>query len=224
MSGGVIGAHQLAERAFCFAGRDVVVVVPASPTDLLKRALDEGAPDAAGHVSLPYWTRVWPSSLELARRLSREDLRGQRLVELGAGLAVPGLAAAAAGADVLVTDRDPDALKLAAASATRSGLQLRTATLDWSDPEGHVPFDWVVGAELLYDEGLAVLLARAIHGLLAASGVALVADPWFPMHDAFEAAIRRRGMAVRKTICGFDYEGRERVTAFFEVRHGDRQP
>jgi predicted nicotinamide N-methyase len=53
---------------------------------------------------------VWDASLSLAHYVVAElsqqgGLRGVRVVELGAGCGVPGLAAAQLGADVFLTDR-----------------------------------------------------------------------------------------------------------------------
>ena len=47
---------------------------------------------------LPYWAELWPSGLALARALPLRGSRGWRVIELGAGLGVPSLVAAARGA------------------------------------------------------------------------------------------------------------------------------
>ena len=49
--------------------------------------------------------QLWPSSLALARHVARQPPSG-RCLELGAGLGLVGLVAAACGAQVLVTDLD----------------------------------------------------------------------------------------------------------------------
>ena len=67
----------------------------------------------------PYWSVLWRSGVALARQLDGEDLRGKRVVELGCGLAVPSIAAARGGAEVIATDGDIDAL--AAGQAQRGG-------------------------------------------------------------------------------------------------------
>ena len=45
---------------------------------------------------MPYWAELWPAGLALAHALP-ERLDGVRVVELGAGLGVPSLVAAARG-------------------------------------------------------------------------------------------------------------------------------
>ena len=63
---------------------------------------------------LPYWAELWPSAIALARWVSRyPGLEGKRVLELGCGLGLSGIAAAAAGARVTMTDYDEDALLFA---------------------------------------------------------------------------------------------------------------
>jgi predicted nicotinamide N-methyase len=133
---------------------------------------------------LPYWSVLWRSGVALARELAETRLDGKRVVELGCGLAVPSLAAARAGADVLATDQDREALDLVERNARENGLDVKTAHADWNDADGLValgPFDLVLAADVLYEEaGLALLdlmprLARE----------AWLADPGRPMAPSF---------------------------------------
>ena len=65
---------------------------PVSPDALL----DEEA--FARDEFLPYWAELWPAATALAAALP--DVAGLRVVELGCGLGLPSLVAAARGADV----------------------------------------------------------------------------------------------------------------------------
>ena len=74
------------------------------------------------------------------------------MVELGCGLAVPSIAAARAGADVLATDSDAEALELVAQNASANDVQVETAAVDWAHPDELVsrgPFDLVLAADVL---------------------------------------------------------------------------
>jgi len=52
---------------------------------------------------LPYWAELWTSAIVLAERvLNDQTMRGTKVLELGCGLGLVGLAAAKAGADVPV--------------------------------------------------------------------------------------------------------------------------
>ena len=72
-------------------------------------ALDEEA--FADDEFMPYWAELWPSGLALARALPAR-LDGLRVVELGCGLGVPSLVAAARGARVTAIDWAAEAIEL----------------------------------------------------------------------------------------------------------------
>jgi predicted nicotinamide N-methyase len=134
---------------------------------------------------LPYWAELWSSGEVLAREVAERDVDGLRVVELGCGLALPSLAAAAGGARVLATDWSPDAVDLAQENARRNALELETALVRWSEPEAlleRAPWDLVLAADVLYerrnvDELLAVLpkLGKDV----------LIADPGRPHAKTF---------------------------------------
>jgi predicted nicotinamide N-methyase len=140
----------------------------------------------------PYWSVLWRSGVALARELDGVELRGLRVVELGCGLAVPSIAAAQAGADVLATDSDPEALELVTQNAHANYVQVETAAVDWAEPDaliGRAPFDLVLAADVLYErENVALLLS--LLPLLAPE--AWLADPGRPAADAFLEEARRR--------------------------------
>ncbi|HEV2131729.1 MAG TPA: hypothetical protein VGR27_11530, partial [Longimicrobiaceae bacterium] len=49
---------------------------------------------------LPYWAELWPSARALARYLLEREVPAGRVLELGAGVALPSLALHARGAEV----------------------------------------------------------------------------------------------------------------------------
>ena len=140
----------------------------------------------------PYWAVLWRSGVALARELETAELRGLRVVELGCGLALPSLAGARAGAEVLATDACAEALELATRNAKLNGLRLDTARIDWAEPGElleRAPFDLVLGADLLYEPGSAVPLLELLPRL---GREAWIADPGRSSATPFfETAARR---------------------------------
>jgi predicted nicotinamide N-methyase len=128
------------------------------PADAAELPDDRGAEWAP---LVPYWSVLWRSGLALADEVARAPLAGRRIVELGCGLAVPSLVAARAGAAVLATDGDAEALELAERNARENGLAVETMRVDWTAPDDLVargPFDLVLAADVLYGEpGLTLL-------------------------------------------------------------------
>jgi predicted nicotinamide N-methyase len=140
----------------------------------------------------PYWSVLWRSGVELAPELDGARLEGRRVVELGCGLAVPSLAAARAGAEVLATDTDAEALELVAQNARTNDTHVETAVIDWAHPDelvSRAPFDLVLAADVLYERASVALLLSLLPRL---APEVWLADPGRPAADAFLEEARRR--------------------------------
>ncbi len=138
--------------------------------------LDEEAFDARDEY-LPYWAELWPSAIALARAVARRSLRGRRVLELGAGLGLPGLAAAVGEARVTITDWAPEAVVAARDNAVRNGVDVEALVSDWRDAADLVaraPWDLVLLADVLYEERNVDALLELLPRL---GGEILLADP-----------------------------------------------
>jgi predicted nicotinamide N-methyase len=134
---------------------------------------------------LPYWAELWASGIALAEVVSTLEVRDRRVVELGAGLGLPSLAAALQGAHVLATDWADDAVALLRANAKRNSIKLRVKCVRWDEPAPLVreaPWDVVLGADLLYEERNAMQLLELLPQL---GGEIVIADPGRPFAKAF---------------------------------------
>jgi len=131
---------------------------------------------------LPYWAELWPAGRALAEALP-ERLDGLRVVELGCGLGLPSLVAAARGALVLATDWAADALELLRRNAERNGLALETALARWDEPEAvGAGFDLVLAADVLYERRDVQQLGELLPRLATE---VLLAEPGRPTAQAF---------------------------------------
>jgi predicted nicotinamide N-methyase len=159
----------------------VTLLRPPSADDLI----DESAFDEDEF--LPYWAELWSSGVALARVVSGLELHGARVLELGAGLGLPSLAAALRGADVLATDWAEDAVELLRANAQRNGIPLRVEHARWDMPDSllrDAPWELVLGADLLYEQRNADQLLELLPRL---GGEILLADPGRPFAKPFLA-------------------------------------
>jgi predicted nicotinamide N-methyase len=160
-------------------GRLLTVVHPPDAAELI----DE---EAFEHEEfLPYWAELWPSAVALARAVAARLLDGVRVVELGCGLALPAIAAALGGAEVLATDWSPDGLAYAERNARGNGAGLETLRVAWAEPEellARGPFDLVLAADVLYERRNVAQLLELLPRL---APEALVADPGRPALRAF---------------------------------------
>jgi predicted nicotinamide N-methyase len=172
---------------------------------------------------LPYGAMLWPACIALAHDLvTRADsLRGKRVLELGAGTGVPGIVAASLGAQVLQVDRSEVALHLCEMNARRNaqpGVEVRAAT--WEAFESEQPFDFILGADVLYVTTMHERLIALCEANLAPGGVALFSDPFraqsLPMLEAMEA----RGWRVSFAKWTITVESGTRTIAVYEASRG----
>ncbi len=171
------------------------IVRPRSAEELIDE--DEYAIDER----LPYWAELWPSGRALAATLAARPLAGTRVVELGAGLAIPSFVAAAGGASVLATDWYRPAIDFIGVNARRLGLPVHGMLVDWRDPSrdllASAPFDLVVAADVLYEARNVDPLCALLERLTLPDGEVVVADPRRPDAAAFLDALTSAGWTVR---------------------------
>lgn len=147
---------------------------------------------------MPYFALVWPSADALiARVLSGPCLDGQRVLDLGCGLGVCGLAAARLGADVTFFDWEPRAIEIVQASVERQpvpGTQIQYAVGDWRQPPPLGPFDLILGADVLYERRNAPAVAAFLAGHLKPGAEAWIADPGRPQAGPFPELAAQAGL------------------------------
>jgi predicted nicotinamide N-methyase len=159
---------------------------PVAPEDLL----DEEA--FAADEFLPYWAELWPAAVALAEALP-DRLDGVRVIELGCGLGLPSLVAAARGADVVAIDWAEPAVALLRENAALNGLVLQTAAHDWRRPWDD-RFDLALAADLLYEQRNVEPVAAALRTLAPVALLGLAGRPYeaelLRLVDAVEIAPR----------------------------------
>jgi predicted nicotinamide N-methyase len=191
--------YELVTQSIDLPGGELRVLQPEEAAELPDAGAVEWAPLA------PYWAVLWRSGVALARDADDETLRGKRVVELGCGLAVPSLAAARAGATVLATDAEPDAVELVARNGELNGVELDAAVVDWTSAAatkqlaGRGPFDLVLAADVLYERPT---VARMLSLLPRLAPAAWLADPARPTCEVFLEQARERGWETETATRG----------------------
>lgn len=161
----------LERRVFSLAQGEVDLEVVARPEELIG--------DPADEYQIPCWAEVWPAALALASYLSGQDLHGQKVLELGCGLGLPGLVAALRGAIVTFNDYHPEALELVGHNARRLGLveRVRFHQGDWRCFTLEERFDLVLASDVMYDPKLNPFLLRLFNDHVAPGGRLVVSHP-----------------------------------------------
>ena len=195
-------------------------------TNSLVDAIDPAA--FAADERLPYWADLWVSAIALAAHVRvRPGLAGARVLELGCGTGLAGIAAAQAGARVVMTDYEADALLFARANAainldaTARG-RVTAEFLDWRTPGTPGTFDLVLGADIVYDRANFPILLPLLRRVLAPDGVALVADPGRSIGQDFLAAAEEDGFTVTRAAADVVRKGTASRVVIGELRKGRR--
>lgn len=146
----------------------------------------------------PFGLLLWESAIALARRLACDDaLGGRRLLEIGAGTGLAGIAAARRGADVRQTDHLDAAIALCRHNAALNGLAgIDAATADWTQWHDDGRYDMIIGADVLYDRAAHAPVAAILARNLADGGRAVLADPGRMHTPLFVEAMRNAGWTV----------------------------
>ncbi len=127
----------------------------------------------------PYWAHWWGGGLALARHVldCPEIVKGRRVLDLGAGSGIVGIAAALSGAThVLAADVDRYAIAATALNAVANGVAIETYLGDLTS--GPAPgVDVMLVGDLFYEADLAKRVAVFLERCLDAGIAVLVGDP-----------------------------------------------
>ncbi len=142
----------------------------------------------SGTSDLPYWTKMWPAALVLASFVASRKGGFGRVLELGAGLGVPGLIAGACGRSVFLSDLEPDALDFACAAVELNKLEqnVRVALLDWANPPSDLgTFNTIVASEILYHPPLYPTLVTLLDNIMAPNATVYITHEQRPFSIGF---------------------------------------
>jgi predicted nicotinamide N-methyase len=121
------------------------------------------------NVDPPFWAFCWPGEL----------VRGKRVIDFATGSGVSALAAARAGASVVVAN-DIDALALIAArlNAEANGLALETNAEDWLErPDRAPPADVVIAGDVCYEREMSSRTLAWLRDHARQGKLVLLGDP-----------------------------------------------
>ncbi|MBB4648372.1 putative nicotinamide N-methyase [Aminobacter niigataensis] len=148
---------------------------PASGLWRLAADADEAGEDPAP----PYWAYQWAGGLVLARHIldRPETVRGRRVLDLGAGSGLVGIAAAKAGArSVLAAETDRNGVAAIRLNAEFNDVHVSTAAADLTG--GAAPdVDLVLVGDLFYAADLASRVTAFLDRCVVQGIDVLVGDP-----------------------------------------------
>jgi predicted nicotinamide N-methyase len=191
--------------------------VRSVPEICLHQATQSSGLRRLGGFSAPYWAYPWAGGLALARHMldNPETASGRRVLDLGAGSGLVGIAAAKAGArEVMAAEVDSCALAALAinAEANRVTLSVISSDLTAGPPPS---VELIVVGDLFYERLLAGKVTTYLERCVASGVLVLVGDPGraflprsrlrrlaeYPMRDVGEAP---QPNAVASTVFQFE--------------------
>ena len=152
----------------------------------------------------PLWAKVWNASVVLADTLARMPAEpSQQFLEIGSGIGLTGVVAAACGHCITVTDYNSDALQFARANAEINGCStMSVMALDWLQPSLDRRFDYIIGADIVYKEKDILPMQRLFEKVLKPKGKILLVEQMRETVLKFHAAMSGayRIVVERKTL------------------------
>jgi predicted nicotinamide N-methyase len=122
--------------------------------------------------------RTWEGSLLLSEWIiQQQDMAGKRVLELGAGTGLAAIIAAKRGANVVGTDGSETVILQLQSNFTLNNVDVDTETLWFGDhrPILNEYWDYVVGADITYDDEIAETLAVTFSLALRNGGTGVLA-------------------------------------------------
>ena len=174
----------------------------------------------------PYWAELWPSSLGLARWFCAASIKPSvhRVLELGCGLGLLGIALARLGWQVEATDFVEDALIFSTYNAQNNhvGGRHQVAYMDWRNPVGGI-CEYMVAADVVYEKKNHPYLERVLRQRLASGGWFYLADPQRPTARSFCELLESKGYGHQLDSCQIKWKSLEH-TIDIHIFHKPEEP
>lgn len=171
---------------------------------------------------MPYWAYLWPAALQIAESILQNPWpRETRVLELGCGLGLVGIAALAAGYNASLTDYDVKAITTAKMNALLNGFPDADAfVLDWRMPP-EMTYPVIIGCDVTYESRNHAPLLDLIDRMLEPDGFCWIADGGRKAAPAFIDLARNRGYLVRlRDPGGKEIKDPELNYVLLEIRKG----
>jgi predicted nicotinamide N-methyase len=136
------------------------------------------------------------------------DCDRRRVVEIGCGLGLVGIAAAMRGADVVMFDFLEAAVRFAQANVALNGCKAAVVRADLNHAPFRSGFDYCLAADVTYDTGLQKALARFFASHLGRDGRAWCVESVRTYDQELQRACKTYGLRTSERMVSEIDEGR----------------
>jgi predicted nicotinamide N-methyase len=171
-------------------------------------AAEESAVAGSRTPSVPYWAELWDSAMGLARWLteccpltisSASSPVWPTVLDLGCGMGLSGVCAAALGAHVTFADLETLPLLFARLNSLPWHQRVEARRIDWRSDALGQSFHLILGADILYERSQWEFLERFWNAHLAPGGLVALGEPGRQTGEEFAAWIVTRGWSLHET-------------------------
>jgi predicted nicotinamide N-methyase len=164
------------QQSFSFGTIRVQLLLPQLPERSSLPAMQEdGTKD-----TFLYWAKLWPSAIALSQYVAGQPhlVAGKKVLELAAGLGLPGIVAAHMAREVIISDYMPEAVSVMQSSVALNGLSnVQCRLLDWNGLPADPDADVLLLSDINYEPAAFEILYAVLMGFLAKGTVILLATP-----------------------------------------------
>jgi len=172
----------------------------------------------------PYWAIVWTGACAVAATASAWPMHpGLRVLDLGCGLGLSGLAATRRGAHLVFGDYLEEPLEFVRATLETAGLPGEVRRVDFTRPDGAGDgdsFDLILAADIVYDPAHYRPLADFLDRHLAPDGAVLLTESLRADATEFLSDMAARGFRDEKRALWVMEDGRRERTWLHVLERG----
>ncbi|MEL7535006.1 MAG: hypothetical protein AAFN10_27130 [Bacteroidota bacterium] len=173
---------------------------------------------------IPYWAELWHSAIAMAEIILADQrfAPNTKILELGCGLGLSGIAAGRKGCKVILSDYLPEAIQMAEITWLENlTVPAHTALIDWRNIDPQLELNWILAADVAYEERNFEPLRMAFRTLLKPGVKALLTEPGRAIAKPFLASLEKEGFSVLRSSRKVKWKGTENTIGVFEISNTD---
>lgn len=207
--------YHLQELKFTFDNQIIELVKVADINELLDQIVNVD--------EIPFWAELWPAAIGLASVIFKNQVlfSGKTILELGSGVGMAGIAAKLTGARVTQSDFLTEAFKFIRLNCIRNNVPVEPLLLaDWRDfPKSIGKFDYIIGADILYEKDLHENLHQIFKESLKPDGQVWLADPGRNYGKQFIGKMSRLDWELKQDQVVVYYEGKNQNIDIYQLSY-----